>query len=99
MTKKSGYLLALDYQKAFDSISKEFMLETLDVYGFGDKFKQWVRVLVKDTFSSVNHGGWISDTIPLKCRIRQGCPFSPLVFILAVELLAIKIRNNKISGI
>ena len=52
-----------------------------------------------DTSSSVNHGRWISDTIPLKCGIRQGCPFSPLVFILAVELLAIRIRNSTISGI
>ena len=67
------------------------MLEALDVIRFGDEFKQWVRVLVTDTFSSVKHDGWISDTIPLKCGIRQGCSFSPLVFILAVELLAIKI--------
>ena len=52
-----------------------------------------------DTFSSVNHGGRISDTIQLKCGIRQGCPFSSLVFILAVELLAIQIRNSTISGI
>ena len=33
MTKKSGYLLALNYQKAFDSISKEFMLEALTYLG------------------------------------------------------------------
>ena len=75
------------------------MLEALDVIRFGDEFKQWVRVLVTDTFSSVNHDGWISDTIPLKCGIRQGCPFSPLVFTLAVELQAIKIQNSTISGI
>ena len=36
MTKKSGYLLALDYQKTFGSIYKEFMLEALDVFWFGD---------------------------------------------------------------
>ena len=52
-----------------------------------------------DTFSSVNHGGRISDTIQLKCGIRQGCPFSLLVFTLAVELLAIKFQNSTISGI
>ena len=75
------------------------MLEALDVFGFGDEFKQWVKVLVTDTFGSVYHGGWFSDTIPLKYGIRQGCPFLPLAFILAVELLAIKIRNSKTFGI
>ena len=74
------------------------MLEAIDVFGFGDEFIQWVRVLVTDRFSNVNHGGWISDTIPLKCGIRQGCSFPPLVFISAVKLLTIKNRNSNISG-
>ena len=99
VTKKCGYLLALDYQKAFDSISKSFMLEALKVFGLKEQFQKWVQIITKNTFSSINHGGWISSPFNLECGIRQGCPFSPLAFILAVELLAIKIRNSKINGI
>ena len=99
VTNKAGYLLALDYKKAFDTISKEFMLESLRIFGFKEQFRNWVKLLVTDTFSSISHGGWISSPFVLKSGIRQGCPFSPLAFVLAVEVLAIKIRNSHIAGI
>ena len=96
---KSGYLLALDYSKAFDSISKKLLVTAFDRFGFGPDFQKWVNILVKDSRSCINHGGWLSDNIETRCGIRQGCPFSPLAFILAVELMAIKIRHSQIRGV
>ena len=55
--------------------------------------------LFSNTFSSINHGGWLSEPFKVNCGIRQGCPFSPLAFVLAVEVLAIKSRNSGIIGI
>ena len=40
--------------------------------------------------TSVVYCGWISEYFAVVTGIRQGCPFSPLAFVLAVELLAIK---------
>ena len=54
---------------------------------------------MENTASAINHGGWISEPFSVQCGIRQGCPFSPLAFVLAVEILAIKIRNSNIKGI
>lgn len=98
-TGKAGYLVALDYAKAFDSVSKDFLLHTFEVFGFGNEFQKWVKVLTKSSNSCINYGGWLSESFDVFCGIRQGCPFSPLAFVLSVELLAIKIRNSSINGI
>ena len=48
----------------------------------------------------IKNNGWISSAIDISRGVRQGCPISALLFIIAVELLADKIRvNNKICGI
>ena len=54
---------------------------------------KWVSVLMADAKSCVAYCGWLSEYFAVEAGIRQGCPFSPLAFVLAVELLAIKIRH------
>ena len=98
-TGDNAYILACDYMKAFDSISKPFLIQTFETFGFGPSLVKWVKVLFKGSTNSINHGGWISSSFSASCGIRQGCPFSPLSFVLAVEMLAIKIRNSTIKGI
>ena len=63
------------------------------IFGFGENFTRWVSVLMNDTLSCINHGGWLSEFFPVESGIRQGCPFSPLAFVLAIELLACKLRK------
>jgi hypothetical protein len=44
--------------------------------------------------------GWLSEYFNVECGVRQGCPFSPQAFVLALELLAIRLRANaNIKGI
>ena len=96
----TGAMLALDYTKAFDSLSKEFMYKSLEKFGFGPIFIKWIHILNTNTVSCVNYCGWLSRWFPLDCGIRQGCPISPLCFILACEILSCHIRQNKqIKGI
>ena len=46
-----------------------------------------------DAKSCAAYCGWLSEYFAVEAGISQGCPFSPLAFVLAVELLAIKIRH------
>ena len=64
-----------------------------------EDFQKWVSVLTKGTASCINHGGWVSEPFEMLYGIRQGCPFSPLAFVLAVELLDINVRNSTIAGV
>ena len=43
-----GYLLLIDFEKAFDSIEWPFMLKCLECYNFGNNFKKWVKILYTD---------------------------------------------------
>ena len=100
VTNNPGLLFAVDFSQAFDKISKDYMLEVFKKFGFGPEFIRWVKILMSETKSCINSNGWLSSFFNVETGIRQGCPFSPLAFVLAVELLSIKIKSdNEIKGI
>ena len=50
-----GILFSADFQKAFDSIEHTFIFSTLESFGFGPQFIQWVRTFLKNAESCVNN--------------------------------------------
>ena len=96
----SGLLVTLDFFHAFDCISKNFMMSVFKVFGFGENFATWVSVLMSETMSCVNYCGYLSEFFAVGSGIRQGCPFSPLAFVLSVEILSIALKASPdIQGI
>ena len=41
-----GMLFSVDFEKAFNSVSFEFILTTLDILNFGENFKTWITILL-----------------------------------------------------
>ncbi|GFR76271.1 reverse transcriptase [Elysia marginata] len=98
--KSEAIALSIAYSKAFDTVSVSLIQEALKLYGFGENFIKWVRTILTDRQSNVRNGGSCSEYFTLERGVRQGCPVSPMLFIIAVELLAINIRqSDKIRGI
>ena len=95
-----GILFAVDYLWALNSVFKDFINWEFQRFGLGKSFCRWVKVLTANTESSINYMGWLSEPISVESGIRQGCPFSPMTFILGLELLALKMRSTPtIKGI
>ena len=96
---KPGAIIMLDYEKAFDTLEWPFIISVLKHSNFGDYFINWIKILYKNPNFCVKNNGWISSTCQMTRGIRQGCPVSALLFVLAAEILANSIRTNlKIEG-
>ena len=84
----------LDQEKAFDRVNHEFLYKTMQAFGIGDVFIQWVRNIYSNATSVLNINGCISKPIPLNRGVRQGCPLSALLYVIVIEILALQFRVN-----
>lgn len=92
--KVTGILLALDFAKAFDSVSKTMVTNTIKHFKFGPDLLRWITVYTRDTRSAVSYNGWTTPYFDVNRGIRQGCPLSALLFVLSIELMACKLRYS-----
>ena len=67
------------------------MYECLRKFNFGENFIKWIEVLYTDPIMVVKNNGYFTKKIRLTRGLRQGCPISALLFVIVVEILAIKI--------
>ena len=100
MQNLSGYLLTVDFEKAFVSLNHNFLIAVLKKYGFGDDFIDWILILFNSQETCVINGGHSTKYFPLERGARQGDPISVYLFVLALEIFFISIKtNNNIQGI
>lgn len=80
-------LLKLDVIKAFDRLEWPFILALLDKSGFTGSLTSFVKASFANASSKVCLNGRMIESILLICSVRQGCPLSRLVFIMAYNVL------------
>lgn len=79
LIKDDGFILFLDFYKAFDTVEHTFILHALKFFGFGYKFVKLMEMLYKDINSSVSLPGGTSKRFNINRGIRQGDPTSPYI--------------------
>ena len=85
-TNTPGLMFLADFEKAFDKLEWDFLFHTLKFFGFGQDFITWIKILYSDIMSCVLNNGHASEFFFLKRGLRQGCPLSPLLFLLCSEI-------------
>ena len=87
-------LIFLDYEKAFDRVEWVWTLNCLQKFNFGEKFISWIDMVFKKAKTSILTNGYRSTYFKISRSMRQGCPVSPLLFVLQAEPLACAIRRS-----
>ena len=82
-----SFLVTMDIEKAFDSLDHNFLISTLEIYGFGQNFILWVKMLLNDKESCVINDGKTKKYFMRRRGACQGDPVSVILFILALEIL------------
>lgn len=85
---------SLDLRQAFDSLHWEYMFYTLRRFNIPQEYINWVRLLYTNPTARARTGSYISEEYLVAKGTRQGCPLSPLLFILALEPLLHTIRGS-----
>ena len=92
--------LGLDQMKAFDRVEYKWLMRVLQHFGFGPDFLKWVTVLYTNLKTAVIINGHISEEFEYTRGVKQGCPLSPLLYILTIEPFANRIRlDPQIKGL
>ncbi len=95
-----GIMIAVDYEKAYDSISWEFLFKALEHYNFGPDFLKWVKLCYTDISSCTVNNKWSSPFFKISRGLRQGDSMSSLLFNLVAEIMSYCIRQNpNIKGV
>lgn len=93
-------LLSTDAEKAFDRVAWDYMSQVLQHLGLGRRMLTWIGNIYSTPSARVKVNGLLSDPLAITNGTRQGCPLSPLLFIVSLEPFLCHIRaNTNISGI
>ena len=87
--------LAIDFHKAYDSVSHDWLCRVLRRFGFGPMFCRAVRTLYHGAVIVVMVNGFFTSPIAQCSGIRQGCPLSCFLFVLCVEPLLCAFRAHR----
>ena len=95
-----GLIVAVDFEKAFDSVSWNFIKRSLKFFNFPDSIIDWFNTLYSYSMSCVTFNGQYSGWFSLERGCRQGDPISPYLYLICAEIMSLMFRNNKnIKGI
>jgi hypothetical protein len=93
------YVAFIDFEKAFDSISRKLLWPILKKNGVNGKLYHCIRSMYNDVKARVRSGGKLTDIIYCTKGVKQGDVCSPILFALFINELALEILDHGKHGI
>ena len=97
--KRKVMVLKIDFEKAYDSLSWDYLDQIMEIMGFSNKWRGWIRACLHSARASVLVNGSPTEEFRLFRGLRQGDPLSPFLFILAMEGLHISMLDAIGAGL
>ena len=86
-------LTLFDYEAAFPSLSRDFTMECLSRLGLPANLLQAIRALYYNNLHILKMKGHLCESFTASSGVRQGCPLSPLLFVLCVDVLLRRLQQ------
>lgn len=87
-------ILQLDLEKAFDRVTHEILFDILEHVNVGSVILDGVKMSYSMCEASLIVNKNVTDSFPIRCSVKQGCPLAPLLFAIYLEPFCLKILNN-----
>ena len=88
-------IISIDAEKAFDKIQHSFLIKTLQKMDIEGTYLNIVKATYGKPTANIILNGEKLKAFPPRSGTRQGCPLSPLLFNIVLEVLAVAIREEK----
>ena len=88
-------VISIDAEKAFDKVQHLFLIKTLHSVGTEGTYLNIIKAIYEKPTANIILNGEKLRTFPLRSGTRQGCPLSPLLLNILLEVLASAIRQQK----
>jgi hypothetical protein len=92
---KNCLIISIDTEKAFDKIQHHFMIKTLGKWGKDRIYLNSIKAIYDKPIANIIVNGEKLKPFPWKSGMRQGYPFSPLLFNIVLEFLDRAIKHEK----
>ncbi|XP_058783223.1 uncharacterized protein LOC131657889 [Vicia villosa] len=95
---RGSLLFKVDFEKAYDNVSWNYLRYMLRRMGFGEVWMRWMEMLIFNSSMSVLVNGSPTKEFVVEKDLRQGDPLSPFLFVLVTEGLAGLVRKSSEIG-
>ena len=97
--KQVGIVLKLDFEKAYDKVNWDFLLNCHRVRGFSEKWCSWTKMILYNGTVCVKMNNELGNYFQSAKGVRQGDPMSPTLFNMVAECLTKMVLSAQDNGL